>query len=180
MARIIRVGSLQPRYADLMSEHTPEPFSIRLFLAEGSALGVTIATIGDWTGSLIRCGSASLPALQAGPEAQRSGVYVIQGPAPDEPNDQSGTPLAYIGQGGKVGERLSKSLQKQPLWETAVVLKPHDQRQSDQCVSHGGGVLNVVRARGLEPGSGADRIDEFSRISPRQHRTSWSTPLPLG
>jgi hypothetical protein len=108
-----------------MSDLGSQPFSIRLFLAEGSALGLTIATIGDWAGSLMRCGSGYLPVLLGRPEAQRSGVYVILMPDPKSPNQSPGY-LAYIGQGGKVGPRLNQSLQKYPSWETVVVLTTSD------------------------------------------------------
>jgi hypothetical protein len=71
------------------------PFSIRLFLAEGAATGLTVATIPNWAGSILRCRNASLPSLLARPEARRPGVYVLQRPDPNAETDQDGL-AAYI------------------------------------------------------------------------------------
>ena len=101
------------------------PFSIRLFLAEGSATGLTVATIPNWAGSILRCRNASLPSLLARQEAQRPGVYVLQGPDPNPFNDQGGI-AAYIGQGGRIAERLPQSAGERAFWEVAVIVTTSD------------------------------------------------------
>jgi hypothetical protein len=101
------------------------PFSIRLFLAEGSATGLTVATIPNWAGSILRCRNASLPSLLARQEAQRPGVYVLQGPDPTLSDDQGGI-AAYIGQGGRIGDRLPQSAGERAFWEMAVIVTTSD------------------------------------------------------
>jgi hypothetical protein len=105
-----------------MSDISPRPFSIRLFLADGSALGLTIATIPNWAGSVLRCRNASLPALLARPEAQRPGVYVLQGTDPES----SGGLIAYIGQGANIAQRLPQSARQRDFWEMAAVVTTSD------------------------------------------------------
>lgn len=101
------------------------PFSIRLFLAEGAATGLTVATIPNWAGSILRCRNASLPSLLARSEAQRPGVYVLQGPDPNAATDQGGL-AAYIGQGGRIADRLPQSAGERDFWEIAAIVTTSD------------------------------------------------------
>ena len=101
------------------------PFSIRLFLAEGSATGLTVATIPNWAGSILRCRNASLPSLLGRAEAQRPGVYVLQGPDPNLSGDQGGVAV-YIGQGGRIADRLPQSAGERAFWEIAAIVTTSD------------------------------------------------------
>ena len=101
------------------------PFSIRLFLAEGSATGLTVATIPNWAGSILRCRNASLPSLLGRAEAQRPGVDVLQGPDPNLSGDQGGVAV-YIGQGGRIADRLPQSAGERAFWEIAAIVTTSD------------------------------------------------------
>jgi len=153
-----------------MSDVTHRPFSIRLFLPEGSPLGLTVATIPGWAGSVLRCRNASLPALLARPEAQRPGVYVLQGDDPNATVSQAGL-SAYIGQGTIVGQRLPQSARNRDFWDIAVVVTTAD-------TNFGAGhflaleAIMISEARAAErvrlvndamPGDGAGALGEADR-----------------
>ena len=116
-------------YCTLIMNYIPRPsdrpFSIRLFLPEGSPHGLTIATIPNWAGSVIRCRSTSMPALLARPEASRPGVYILQGPD-SSLEGRIETRRAYVGQAGQIRERFPQSAKEREFWEDAVIITTSD------------------------------------------------------
>jgi hypothetical protein len=101
------------------------PISIRLFLADGSPSGLTIATIPNWAGSVLLCRNASLPDLLARQEAQRPGVYILQGPDLKAPEERQGLRV-YIGQASRIADRLPQSARERDFWEVAAVITTSD------------------------------------------------------
>lgn len=163
-------GNAKSGYVRPMSDPKPRPFSIRLFLADGSALGLTVATIPNWAGSLLRCRNASLPALLARPEAQRPGVYILQGPDPEASGDQPGL-VAYIGQGGNISQRLPQSARQRDFWEIAVVITTADANFSAGhflaseavMISDAKSAGRVRLVNDIMPGEGAGALGEADR-----------------
>ena len=60
--------------------------SVRLFLAEGTASGLTTAEIMNWTGHVITGSRSGLPVFLKRTELDRTGVYFLTGPDPKDPD----------------------------------------------------------------------------------------------
>ena len=97
--------------------------TIQLFLTEGTPLGLTIATLHGWTGSVMVAHNQTLPDLLKRDEAKRTGVYVLYGP---DPNDDLKA-QAYIGEADAIGERLPNSAKNHSFWELAAVITTSDE-----------------------------------------------------
>ena len=101
--------------------------SVRLFLAEGTASGLTTAEIMNWTGHVLAGSRSGLPAFMKRPELVRTGVYFLSGPDPADPD----TLQLYIGESDNVKNRLtqhnnSKDTSKD-FWERTCVVTSKDQ-----------------------------------------------------
>ena len=99
--------------------------SVRLFLVDGSATGPITAEIINWTGHLLTGSRGGLPAFLRRPELDRTGVYLLTGHAPDDPD----TLQVYIGESDNVRKRLqahSKDESKS-FWERTCVVTSKDQ-----------------------------------------------------
>jgi hypothetical protein len=58
--------------------------SIQLFLVDGSPVGLIIASIHGWTGTVVVSTQSTFGRLLARPEVDRTGVYILYGPDPDD------------------------------------------------------------------------------------------------
>lgn len=99
--------------------------SVRLFLAEGTASGITTAEIMNWTGHVLSGSRSGLSAFLKRQELDRTGVYFLTGPDPEDPD----TPQLYIGESDKVRNRLvqhNKDTGKD-FWERTCVVTSKDQ-----------------------------------------------------
>jgi hypothetical protein len=74
--------------------------SIELFYVDGRPDGMVTAEMFNWTGSVLWAPRTELDRLMQQPQARHSGVYLLIG------EDQSGTPLAYIGEGEDIAARI--------------------------------------------------------------------------
>ena len=100
--------------------------SVRLFLAEGTASGLTTAEIMNWTGHVLAGSRSGLPAFMKRPELVRTGVYFLSGPDPADPD----TLQLYIGESDNVKNRLTKHNSKdsnKDFWERTCVVTSKDQ-----------------------------------------------------
>ncbi len=61
---------------------------------------------------------ATFARLLARPEVDRTGVYILFGPDPEDPL----TMRAYVGEADSVQERIRQSADDRAFWETAVVV----------------------------------------------------------
>lgn len=100
---------------------------IRLFLVDGTPGGVLTAEIMNWTGHIIAAGRSDLADLLRRGEVKRTGVYLLVGEDPDEPD----AALLYIGEGDDVGERLRSHNRPEDkggkdFWNRAVVMTSKD------------------------------------------------------
>lgn len=136
------------------------PISIRLFLADGSPSGLTIATIPNWAGSILLCRNASLPDLLARQEAQRPGVYILQGPDLNAPEERQRS-RAYIGQAGRIADRLPQSARERDFWEIAAVITTSDPNFS-------AGHFLALESMMIAEAAAAGRVVLDNSVSPRE------------
>lgn len=80
--------------------------TVRLFLEDGRARGLTIAEVGNWSGKILSAPRSALPRLLRRPECTRTGVYLLMGADPERP----GGTMVYIGEADDVGKRLKRHL----------------------------------------------------------------------
>lgn len=98
--------------------------SINLFLMDGDAAGRIKCTLANWTGVAYKIPRTALDLCKDRGDLKQSGVYFLFGVS-----DQTGKPVAYIGQAGarKNGEGILLRLQehkrnpKEDYWTEAVV-----------------------------------------------------------
>ena len=99
--------------------------TVRLFLVDGTASGLITAEIMNWTGHVLVGSRSGLPDFLKRPEVQRTGIYFLTGPHPEDPD----TPQVYIGESDIVSKRLrqhSKDSHKD-FWERTCVVTSKDQ-----------------------------------------------------
>ncbi|WP_338035802.1 hypothetical protein [Halochromatium roseum] len=85
--------------------------SVRLFLVEGKSTGLITAEIMNWTGHVLTGPRTELPKFLARPEVARTGVYLLHGRDPDDPDRT----MLYIGESDQVGARLKQHNQEDLL-----------------------------------------------------------------
>ena len=99
--------------------------SVRLFLVDGTASGLTTAEIMNWTGHVLAGSRNGLPAFLKRPELDRTGIYFLTGPDPEDPDVLQ----LYVGESDNVRKRLiqhSKDRNKD-FWERTCVVTSKDQ-----------------------------------------------------
>ena len=103
----------------------PEAFgrTIQLFLVDGTPGGLIIASIHGWTGSVLVAAQTTFGRFLARPEADRTGIYILYGPDPEDPLGMR----AYIGEADSVRDRIDTSAKQRGFWETAVVVTTSDE-----------------------------------------------------
>lgn len=135
-----------------MSE--PRPFSIRMFLPDGTADGVRIMTKSNWIGCGVVCPRALLPEAKGREEFGRPGVYVLVGPA-----EEGELPTIYVGQGDVVRPRLEAHFKEKDFWTWAVFFTASD------------GSLTTAHVRYLE-----SRLVELAKEAKRAHLDNGNVP----
>ncbi|MDF1801650.1 GIY-YIG nuclease family protein [Thalassovita sp.] len=89
--------------------------SLELFFIDGRPDGMLTAEVFDWTGHVLRIPRTQIAQGIARKEAKHTGVYLLLGEANDRP-------LAYVGEGEDVAERLRSHVTNKDWWETAIVV----------------------------------------------------------
>jgi len=99
--------------------------SVRLFLVDGKSTGLITAEIMNWTGHVLTGPRTELPKLLARPEVERTGVYLLHGRDPDNPDDL----VLYVGESDRVASRLKGHSQDEgkAFWERTCVITSKDQ-----------------------------------------------------
>lgn len=121
--------------------------TIQLFLVDGKPTGLRKATIHGWTGLVFVSGASAFGELTARDELDRTGVYILSGPDPDQPGDTR----VYIGSGNSVAERIRQSAVKRDFWETAITVTTSDDDLSK-------GHAEYLEARLIQMTVGAGRV----------------------
>lgn len=73
-----------------------------LFLADGRADGIVVASVGNWNGQVLTAPRGRLTELLHRGEGSRTGIYLLFGPDPDRPDGI----LAYVGEADHIANRL--------------------------------------------------------------------------
>jgi hypothetical protein len=93
-----------------MAEATqPAGRSVKLFLVDGTAHGIVVAEIGNWTGKVLGAPRGRLGELLSRSEASRTGIYVLLGPDPERPDGL----LAYVGEADDIAARMRNHLRSE-------------------------------------------------------------------
>jgi hypothetical protein len=82
---------------------------VKLFLADGTAHGIVVAEIGNWTGKVLGAPRGRLGELLSRPEAGRTGIYVLLGPDSERPDGL----LAYVGEADDIAARMRNHLRSE-------------------------------------------------------------------
>lgn len=111
--------------------------SIRLFLVDGTPIGLKTAEIMNWTGHVLTGPRSKLSELIQRPECGRTGIYFLVGPN----LDNSLKPLVYIGETDDVGTRLKQHNRPEDkggkdFWEHVCLVTSKDQNLTKAHVKH--------------------------------------------
>lgn len=101
--------------------------NIRLYLVDGDPNGLTIAEIMNWTGHVIQSPRSGLPDLLQRPEVSRTGVYILVGDDPDNPEQI----MAYIGESDLIDQRLRQHNRPESnggkdFWNKVIIITSKD------------------------------------------------------
>jgi len=96
-------------------------FSIRLFLADGTAEGLRIAEKSNWVGRGIICSRTRYAEVSDRQEFHKTGVYLLVGLS-----EALQLPRIYIGEGDPAGLRLDDHCHKKPFWTYLVLFVSKD------------------------------------------------------
>lgn len=93
-----------------------QPFSLRIFVADGDPDGLRLIERSNWIGKAVLFPRPLLPKLlQTRSEFAQTGVYLLLGPREDSDGE-----MLYIGEGDPVGPRLQSHYGQKDFWNRAV------------------------------------------------------------
>ena len=96
--------------------------SLELFYVDGRPDGIVTAEMFNWTGSVLSAPRTELSRMMQHPQARHSGVYLLLG------EDQSGTPLAYIGEGEDIAARIRSHDINKDWWTQVAIITAAENR----------------------------------------------------
>lgn len=137
--------------------------TIQLYLVDGTANGLVIASLHGWTGSVIVSRQSTFAKLLKRDETDRTGIYLLYGPDPDTPLRMR----VYVGEGDIVRRRIEQSAASRDFWEIAVAVTTADDALSK-------GHVRYLEARMIEMVKDARRV----ALDNRQEPTAESMRLP--
>jgi hypothetical protein len=91
------------------------PFSLRIFVADGDPDGLRLVERSNWVGKALMFPRALLPQVKQRPELGQTGVYLLLGPREDGEGDK-----LYVGEGDPIIPRLQDHQAKKDFWTRAV------------------------------------------------------------
>ena len=94
--------------------------TIRLFLVDGTANGLTTAELSNWTGIGVKVPRIKVKDYNGRPEFQKPGVYILIGK--NEHNEDA----AYIGEAEVIYDRLLHHLTNKDFWHEVVFFGSKD------------------------------------------------------
>ena len=92
-----------------------QPFSLRIFVADGDPDGLRIVERSNWIGKAVVFPRALLPKVKRREEFTQTGVYLLIGPREEGDGD-----MLYIGEGDPVRPRLESHYAQKDFWTWAV------------------------------------------------------------
>jgi hypothetical protein len=93
----------------------PQPFFLRIFVADGDPDGLRLVERSNWIGKAVVFPRSLYPVVRSRPEFQQTGVYLLLGPRTDGDGE-----MLYIGEGDPVRPRLENHYAKKDFWTRAV------------------------------------------------------------
>lgn len=97
-----------------------EPFTLKIFVADGDPEGIRIVDRMNWTGRGIVFPRAKWPDALKREEFSRAGVYILTGYAETQDEDDD-RPTAYIGQTDILRDRIQAHYAGKTFWDKACV-----------------------------------------------------------
>lgn len=157
--------------------------TIQLFLVDGTPSGLRKATLHGWTGLVYVAGNSAFGAMTARDEVDRSGVYVLWGPDPEQP----GETRAYIGSANSVASRIKQSAEKRDFWETAIAVttsdddlsKGHAEYLEARLIELAVQAGRVTLDNATQPDTGKRRLPEADRANMEQFLANLRIVLPI-
>jgi hypothetical protein len=95
--------------------------TVRLFMADGSPLGIRQCEILNRTIHALAISRGRLPELRDWEEAKRAGVYFLFG------KTEEGNPKVYIGEAQRVVDRVANHVREKDFWNEAVLFVNKDE-----------------------------------------------------
>jgi hypothetical protein len=95
--------------------------SIRLFLVDGNPSGIVSGEVGNWTGKLIATPRTRIADVVRREELQRTGIYVLSGPDPDDPTRST----IYVGETDSLAGRM-KDHDAKDFWNRVCMVFSKD------------------------------------------------------
>jgi len=89
--------------------------TLELFFIDGQPEGMLTAEVFGWTGHILVTPRTRLPAALKRKESSYTGVYILLG-------EQDEKPLAYIGEGENIANRIKSHDAKKDWWSRAVLI----------------------------------------------------------
>ena len=96
--------------------------SIRIYLSDGSPIGLRHVEIANWSGQAIACPRSRFSELKKWQESQRPGTYFLI-----EKNSAEDRNRVYIGESENVYKRLIDHDRKKDFWNEVVILTSKDE-----------------------------------------------------
>jgi len=90
------------------------PYSVHIYVPDGSPEGVLMMTKDNWNGTLVSCPRSLITSRKNLEEFNRPGVYILLGPKDDV------VQRIYIGEGDPTIDRLIEHNAKKDFWTTVV------------------------------------------------------------
>lgn len=94
---------------------SPNPFSLRIFVADGDPDGLRLVERSNWIGKAVVFPRSLLPTIKKRDEFNQTGVYLLLGPREDGEGEK-----LYIGEGDPVRPRLESHYAQKDFWNRAV------------------------------------------------------------
>ena len=128
------------------------PIALELFFIDGKPDGMLTAQVFGWTGHILVAPRICLVDALKRPESSYTGVYILLGEQEDEP-------MAYIGEGENIANRIKSHDVKKDWWTRVVLItssanslhKAHVQYLEARLVSEGIKVANTKLENSTRP-----------------------------
>ena len=107
------------------------PYSIKIYLPEGTPDGLKIIEKSNWSGKGVVCPRSTFPDNKAREEFSRTGIYILLGPS-----EQSDVNMLYVGQGDPIKRRLDSHYANKDFWTRAVFFVSKDDNLNKAHIGH--------------------------------------------
>jgi Domain of unknown function (DUF4357) len=97
------------------SKPMSNPFSLRIFVADGDPDGLRVVERSNWIGKALVFPRALLPKVKQRDELGQTGIYLLLGPRDDGEGEK-----LYIGEGDPIRPRLESHYAQKDFWTRAV------------------------------------------------------------